>query len=577
MHWLLHCALQAAVKMLVGGGTIDSPDSTEKTEAVQQEETEKNEGKKEEKKEKGDTKEDNKKAIKKNDKVAKTMEITKEMLEYFSEDNAPIYSFERSAKAPGKNVEYEEKQSPDSDETVYMWAENKMGQCRVMYYSEAYSIEMDLSAEPFSKSESLAIVELPEGVTEIPLGSFRECGNLAKVIIPESVKEIGESAFEDCSSLRTVEIPDNVEQIGGFAFRNSGLQSVTLPPRVKCVELRTFEGCKELASVTLNKDLEEIGDLAFTDCSSLRTVEIPDNVEQIGVLAFSNSGLQSVTLPPRLKCVEEHAFACEELASVTLNEGLERIGIGAFAGTAITELTLPSTLKEIWHSAFSGCSNLTSVSLNEGLESIGSSAFYWCPNMVPLSLPSTLKKLEIGAFDPKIVGGQLPEGLETISGRLNENVKVNSHFVMDENGVIFNKDRTAILATTKDLEGEYRIPDGIVSIGAEAFKSQMISGIVWNQELEEIGTNAFASCGNLTSVPPVPSGVKELNSTFRGCKNLQEIVVPGTVEKLAYTFQSCKNLTSLTLEEGIKEIDPRTFDGCEKLQNLVYPKGVKIN
>ena len=485
------------------GGTINSPDSTEKTEVVQQEETEK----KEEKKEEGDAKKDNKKAIKKNDKIAKTMDITSQMVEYYIDKGSMLYSFERSVDAPGKNVEYEEIQSVDSDEPVYLWAENKNGQCRVKYYSEAYSIEMSLTPSfQALKYDYLTILELPEGVTEIPDKMFSGFGNLAKIVLPESLKKIGIDAFEGCDCLKKIEIPSGVEEIGRGAFSESALESITLPPRLKCVESGTFNNCENLTSVTLNKGLEEIGERAFSH-------------------------------------------------------------------TGITELVMPSTLKKIGKQAFD-CSDLTSLTLNEGLESIERMAFYGC-HIKAFSLPSTLKTLGDAAFDDKLIGGQLPEGLETISGRLNESVKVNNNFVMDENGVIFNKDKTALLATTKDLQGEYRIPDGVVSIGCEAFKGQTISGITWNQELETIGTRAFQGCNNLTSVPPVPAGVKELHDTFWYCKNLEKVVVPGTVEKLSYTFRGCKNLTSVTLEEGIEEIN-RIFEDCEKLQNVVYPNSAVV-
>ena len=238
---------------------------------------------------------------------------------------------------------------------------------------------------------------------------------------------------------------------------------------------------------------------------------------------------------------------------------------------------MPFTLKKVGKRAFSSCHDLTSVTLNEGLEIIESSAFNGCPDIATLSLPSALKTLGDGAFNAKVIEGQLPEGLETISGRLNENVKINSNFVMDENGVIFNKDKTALFATTKDIEGEYRIPDGVVSIGYGAFRGQKISKIDWDQELEIIGYGAFVLCENLIDVPPIPSGVKELNGTFSYCTKLTEITIPGTIEKISLrAFECCKNLTSVTLEEGIKEIDKRTFEGCEKLQNVVYPDSAVV-
>jgi hypothetical protein len=55
---------------------------------------------------------------------------------------------------------------------------------------------------------------------------FGACGSLASVTIPESVTSIGKGAFKDCSSLTSVTIPESVTSIGKSAF--DGCEALTV-------------------------------------------------------------------------------------------------------------------------------------------------------------------------------------------------------------------------------------------------------------------------------------------------------------------------------------------------------------
>ena len=67
-------------------------------------------------------------------------------------------------------------------------------------------------------NKSVANVKIPEGVTEIGDGVFRNFISLKSVVIPASVTKVGESAFKGCKSLKSVVIPASVTEIGMSAF-----------------------------------------------------------------------------------------------------------------------------------------------------------------------------------------------------------------------------------------------------------------------------------------------------------------------------------------------------------------------
>ncbi|MDE7392691.1 MAG: leucine-rich repeat domain-containing protein, partial [Treponemataceae bacterium] len=53
---------------------------------------------------------------------------------------------------------------------------------------------------------------IPDGVTEIGIGAFKNCTSFSSVTIPGSVTAIGESAFRDCTSLKKVQFGGTIAQ-----------------------------------------------------------------------------------------------------------------------------------------------------------------------------------------------------------------------------------------------------------------------------------------------------------------------------------------------------------------------------
>ena len=120
---------------------------------------------------------------------------------------------------------------------------------------------------------NLQCIIIPDGVTEIGVNAFSNCGNLTDLVIPETVTTIGEYAFGGCSSLESVTIPCSVTTIGRYAFCDcSSLTSVTIPDGVTTIKYGAFIFCRNLASVTIGNSITTIGVHAFQGCDSLTSV-----------------------------------------------------------------------------------------------------------------------------------------------------------------------------------------------------------------------------------------------------------------------------------------------------------------
>lgn len=125
-------------------------------------------------------------------------------------------------------------------------------------------------------------------VTVIGRSVFR--GSRARSIkIPDSVNRIEKSAFSECNC-EVIDIPCGVVNIDVETFRASvKLTSVTLPAGLKIINTEAFAYCYKLESVVLPEGVEYIGESAFTECRCLKRIVIPDSVEVIRKKAFACS------------------------------------------------------------------------------------------------------------------------------------------------------------------------------------------------------------------------------------------------------------------------------------------------
>ena len=160
-----------------------------------------------------------------------------------------------------------------------------------------------------------------------------------------------------------------------------------------------------------------IGEGAFSDCSSLTSIEIPNSVTSIGEYAFS--GCSSLTIyceasekPSGWDSLWNDSsrpvvWNCTE-CGVTENGvkwGLTKEGvitIAGYSGTS-TEVIIPETINghsvtSIGEGAFSDCSSLTSIEIPNSVTSIGSSAFYYCSSLTSIVIPSSVTSIGFYAF-----------------------------------------------------------------------------------------------------------------------------------------------------------------------------------
>ena len=105
-------------------------------------------------------------------------------------------------------------------------------------------------------------------------------------------------------------------------------------------------------------------------------------------------------------------------------------------------------------------------------------------------------------------------------------------------------------------EGEYNIPDGVTSIGDNAFENCLnLTSITIPDSVTSIGNRAFYFCFDLTNIT-IPSSVTSIGvAAFSQCAALTDIVILGSVTVVSDSaFDNSYNLASVKISASVTSI-----------------------
>jgi hypothetical protein len=304
---------------------------------------------------------------------------------------------------------------------------------------------------------------------------------------------------------------------------NTYIKGVILPATLISIGDSAFSECTSLTSVNIGDSVTSIGDYAFRYCSSLACVTIPSSVTSIGNYAFRYSGFTSVTIPSSVTTIGSQAFSdCTSLTSVTIEDGVTSIGDYAFSDcTSLTSVTIPSSVTSIGDHAFAGCSKLTSVTITG--------------NTVTSTVGQAFRNLT--SFTVTIEGSVTSIGSQAF------------------------RDCSKLTSVT--------IGDSVTTIGDSAFAGcSGLTSVTIGDSVTSIGDYAFRYCSSLTRVT-IPSSVTSIgNSAFAGCSGLTSVTIPKGASIGDSAFSDCSGLASVTIGDGVTIIGDHAFAGCSKLTSV---------
>lgn len=125
--------------------------------------------------------------------------------------------------------------------------------------------------------------------------------------------------------------------------------------------------------------------------------------------------------------------------------------------------------------------------------------------------------------------------------------------------------------TSVDMQKDIKLRE-VTSIAQEAFKEhKKLTSIVISDKVEHIRYGAFEKCPQLTNVH-IPNSVTILGAmSFANCYSLVSITIPSSIQSIGYQSFYDSGLKTVTIKDGVKNIEKEAFSRCLGLTNIDFP------
>ena len=239
-----------------------------------------------------------------------------------------------------------------------------------------------------------------------------------------------------------------------------------------------------------------------------------------------------------------------------------------------------------WRASATGVEikKITKVVVSENITSIGKFAFNGMTGVSEYVIGANVSTISEWA-------------LETSAAKV-FNLNGNTNFKTDNNGVLFNKEGTTLIAYPggSAVRDEYTVPPAVTAISDGAFVGCPIKKLTigdnvktklpgWSFNggvLEELDVNCLfdqSTFAQITTLEKVTLGdsITEIpKMAFLKCTGLQTVNIPSGLTKIGtQAFFGCSRLQNVTLPESLTEIGYQAFRDCDALTSITFPDNLQ--
>ena len=381
------------------------------------------------------------------------------------------------------------------------------------------------------KAEFNKILRTNSTITKDLVKRFVNRPEIDEIILPPNVKELGDGVFSNFKHAKILKITKETGLIGKDAFKNmTSLEEVQIPDKSHIIGTQdlpdnikikygneehtkaTWKAKWNQENLTLEDSVISLSYNALKECDKIKTLDT-NKVEQISANTLPNANLKELTLNDAIKQVIK-----KELFNS--NFSIEKLNIGK----ALDVDELHNQLKQI--------KEIKHVKILETISKIDDNAFKDV-NIKSIDLASTIKEIGKNAFE---------------NSKITEIDLKNTEIISED---AFNASQLKKVTFNPTLK----------SIKNRAFANCAFDNINFPDNIDEIADDAFAESSilNTLSIGKLleKANIGKVISNFSMISNL---TVKGNIEKIPSMSLANINVNTLTLENGIKEIERKAFD-----------------
>ena len=314
---------------------------------------------------------------------------------------------------------------------------------------------------------------------------------------------------------------------------------------VKTIASKAFYNNQSFSHLIILEGVEVIGEKAFRYCENLKTVQIPKTVKKIDSDSFGNCSI-----------LEKFIIDLENDTYSGLDNCLYskdgKILIKYANGKTTQNYTIPDCVEIIGVRAFDDCSYLTKLSISNNIKEIQDYAFVGC-DVKLLYLPSTIERITSYA-------------MYGFNGVIYSDVKTKpTTWAFYDNKVYF------------DIKEQYTVTeDNIIYLLNDEKQEAIPVAYLGNPEhiiiktyieynnveyyVLKLGREIFSECDSIITVS-LPEGLLEIEyRAFYSCENLQEVNIPSTVYKIHNDAFYCSiKLNNMFIPKSVVYIGPNAL------------------